>query len=58
MKQIQKLINNLLGSEDIRTAKARKMANTQYYLEQQRRHYVGAVPEGFKTRSSSDYFLQ
>lgn len=58
MKQIQKLIENLLGSEDIREAKARKIANTQYYLEQQRRHYVGATPESFKARSSSDYFLQ
>lgn len=58
MKQIQKLINNLLGSEDIREVKARKIANTQYYLEQQRRHYIGATPVGFKARSDSDYFLQ
>lgn len=58
MKKIQKMINDLLSPQDIRDYKAQKMADTEYFLEQQRKQYVGSAPEGFKTRSSSDYFLQ
>jgi hypothetical protein len=58
MKQIQKLIENLFQHEDIRQYKQRKIAQTQYYLEQQRRQYVASAPEGFKARSGADYFSQ
>ncbi len=58
MKKIQKMINDLLSPQDIHEYKAQKMADTEYFLEQQRRQYVATVPESFKARSSSDFFLQ
>jgi hypothetical protein len=58
MKQIQIIFKRLARRHKVISEKEQKVALTNAYLISHRRRFVADAPMGFKSRSSSDYFLQ
>ncbi|MCX6804805.1 MAG: hypothetical protein NT111_02215 [Patescibacteria group bacterium] len=57
MKQIQKFLSTVRNFNFIANKRS-KLDSTSSYLASKRGGYMEPIPVGFKSRTSSDFFLQ